>query len=120
MKFIKIPADQPIFNLAGDRVSDETGADAVATFRAFVLGRLADPKFGRSMVDVLAAFEIKCKLEESSDGILALEGEHYKLLLDVTEHPSQSHQYNTAFSHNLTPFMKAIKDAVDKRPEEPS
>ena len=89
MKYIEVPPDQPIFNLAGEAVSDELGNAAVANFRIFVLGRLADPKFGRSMADVLAACEIKSRLDEMEGGILALENEHHKLLLDVTEQPSE-------------------------------
>lgn len=115
MKYITVPGFVDIFNLTGDRVKDEKGADATMTFAQFVLGRLADPKFGKSMAAVMTAFEIKKQVDAPEDGVVALENEHHKALLDAVESPESA--YHPAFAQNLVPFMLAVKNATDKKPE---
>ncbi len=133
MKYITIPEPVELYRLTGEPVapdatppgddeSDGDDTDAVAQvgpakieFPYFVLGRLADPKFGASMPGVLAAVEIKSQLDDAN-GFLALENEHWARLKDATETPSPQVAYHPQIAHCLLPFMQAICNASDKKP----
>lgn len=86
-------------------------------FGAFILDRLLDPIFGKSMQSILSAIAIKEVVEDGPDetGALWFESADWKLLRQVTENPTNG--YNTAIAHNFIQFMKAIIEAEDGRPK---
>ncbi len=114
MKYITMPDPVSIRHFNGNAINDATGQPATVSFETFVIDRLIDPKFAIDMKAVLVAVEIKCRIQEAN-GVLALENAHWELLRDVTKEPTGG--YNGAVAHNIVPFMSAIVDADDKRPE---
>lgn len=108
---MKITIPQPItlLDLDGKIVFDEKGNPSVVSFRQFVTTvLLSDPKFGRTMADILSAVEIKNRLAEAVE-TLELDKEDWKKLLAVTEEPSVG--YNTVVATQLISFFLAIKNA---------
>ena len=115
MKYIPIPETIPLYNLTGERMKESDDTDAEVTFSNFVLGRLGDPRFSVDRRSVQMADEIIKKME-GANGMLELPHEHWKLLSEVTDKPSQQSVYHPAVSRNLLPFMNAICEAKDEPP----
>lgn len=113
MKYITMPDQVSIRRFSGESINDESGQPSRVNFGTFVLDRLEDPKFAVDMKTILAAVEIKCRVQEAN-GVLALEDAHWELLRDATKNPTGG--YNGVFAHNFVPFMSAIVDADDQGP----
>lgn len=116
MKYIEIPPPVTLERIDGLPIEGPTGKLQV-TFREFVEGRLRDHKWGKSADALMAAVEIRSLLHTAADGVLALETEHWKMLLDATNDPSPQQQYNPEIAHCLVKFIHAIRKAEDKLPD---
>jgi hypothetical protein len=100
-------------------------------FRQFVYGRVRDPAFGGderalNMDAVVAVSRVLSALDQSkTSGVLVLEDDHYKRLLQATKSPSKQLVCPTCGSRGgynadawtLLPFMEAIATAVSAQPE---
>lgn len=110
---IKIPRAVSLVGLNGlPVVMDEDGKQAVITFNLFVKGTLlVDPKFGRSMADILSAVEIKNQLDrlDSDAKELDLEYDDWDRLNKVAAEPSSG--YNPVVVMQISEFLTAIRDA---------
>jgi hypothetical protein len=117
MKYIIIPPHVPIEQLDGTPVKNGP-TQLKITFREFMIGRLADPKWGSSADHVLNAGEIRTQVRGMPDigGVLVLETEHWKQLLEVTNSPSPQVPYNPQIAHCLSTFIKAVQNAKDEKP----
>jgi hypothetical protein len=115
MKYIKVPEDVKLTTWSGEVMKDQSGEQAVITFKDFVVGRLMDPKFSKDMSTILRAVEIKGRLEKM-EKVLMLEDIDFELLADATRSPSPQYSYNPAISHCLVAYLKAITEASSVEP----
>lgn len=114
MKYIKlVPKEVELRNLAGGTVTVEDAS--TYSFKRFLLDRLGDPKFASDAKHVLASFDIKQAIDKAGT-VLALESEHYKLLREVVETPSQPFGHPSV-TFVFAPFIRAVLEkALDQEP----
>lgn len=109
MKTIKIPQPVTICDAAGNPVLDQAGNPVVITFKNFVSGTLlADPKYGKTLNDILSAVDVKTKLILAEDK-LELDDEHWDRLVAVMKEPSNPYMPHTVTQ--IVSFLLAIRDA---------
>ena len=109
---IKIPPAVALIGLNGLPIADPDGKQITITFEAFVKGTLlVDPKFGRSMADILSAVEIKNQLEKLNLDAeeLHLEYDDWERLQKIAMEPSSG--YNPLVVMQISEFLTAIRDA---------
>jgi len=115
MKYIVSVESVDLMALNGDPILDEHENQAKMTFKQFVLNRLTEPLFGKTYEDVLSATRVRQCLDEF-DGVLALETADWERLVKTVKAPEGA--YNPLVAFNLVPFMKAVMEASDTKPEE--
>ncbi len=110
MKTIKIPQPVKLSNSDDSPIKDDSGKELPEiTFQQFIKNTiLIDPKFGKSMADILTAVEIKNKLSTATD-TLELENVDYDRLVAVVSEPSSA--YNPVVVIQLVEFLLAVKNA---------
>ena len=106
---IKIPAPVTLtFNNSAVLGSDEQ--PVVISFKDFVNNTLLiDPKFGKSMADILSAVEIKNKLSQVTTEELELDHDDWDRLNKVAAEPTNG--YNPVVVVQIVDFLTAIRDA---------
>lgn len=110
MKTIKIPEPITLIQPDGSIALDDNKQPIVVTFKNFVLNTLlVDPKFGKTMADILSAVEIKQKLSLETEK-LELDNVDWEKLKTVAEEPSSG--YATHIVVQLVSFLLAIKNAT--------
>jgi hypothetical protein len=114
VRYIPIQPDIALTNIEGDPVNNEKGDQITISFKRFVLARLMNPQFTQTMDGVLVAVQIKQAVEAATD-VIEIETEDWKRLVEATKSPHGG--YNAQVAHCLAPFMKAITEASEKRPE---
>lgn len=114
MRYIQMQPDVMLHNIEGNALQDEKGDHVTISLKRFILGRLTDPSFAADMASVLSALQIR-EAVERADNVIEIETEDWKRLAAATKTPQGG--YNAAFAHCLVPFMKAITEASEKRPE---
>lgn len=116
MKYVKVLDDIKLVDLNDNEVAPE-GKQLEISFKDFVLGRLSDPKFAKSMDMVFSALQIKQSLKDLEGDVLVLDTSDWQNLLEVVKEPSPQATYHPLYAFNLVPFMKAIVEATDNKPE---
>lgn len=88
------------------------------TFGEFVLSRLLDPRFCKSMEAILLAVDVKQAVRDmEKTGWLALPRKHWEELAAATEKPDDRYPYPSGVAHCMAPHMLAlVKQAVDELP----
>jgi 4-aminobutyrate aminotransferase-like enzyme len=114
MKYMKDPGDvDEITAVTGEKVVNRRGEAVKGSFKVFILGRLTEQAFGTGMEAVLSAQKI-AKAAEEMNGILAIEDADYKNL----EASVKLGTYDPQTAINHIPYMKAVTEASDEKPEE--
>lgn len=109
MKTIIIPQPIAIYDLAGNPMLDQSGNPVVINFKTFVSSTLlVDPKYGKTLNDILSAVEVKTKLVLAEDK-LELDDEHWERLVTVLKDPSNPYLPHVVMQ--ILPFLLAIRDA---------
>ena len=109
MKTITVPETILLHDSNGLPVLDRDGNPVSVSFKQFVTGTLlVDPKFGKTMADILSAVEIKRKVADATDK-LELDNSDWEKLNAVAAEPSAG--YNPGVVVQLVSFLTAIKDA---------
>jgi hypothetical protein len=109
MKTITIPSDIIIFNLDGSVATDKEGVPVTISFKSFVNSTLLiDPKFGKSMADIMSAVEMKQRVNAATT-TLELDNADWERLNAVMNEPTSA--YNPVVVMQLYPFLTAIRDA---------
>lgn len=119
MMYIKFIPSYPMVNLLDEPMKDEKGNKVDNVQFEFLLGRLSDPAFSEGLEGYDAvAFVIevrdclkKQKATVEEKGYWELENEPAKKLKTAAMNPKN--KYNPMFSHNLMPFLNAIKNMAD-------
>lgn len=111
MKKITIPADVAVVDVNGKTMMDPDGKPLVVTFSEFINKTiLVDPKFGKSMADIMSAVEIKNKLTNVTVGSeVEFENSDYDRLKAIVEEPTNA--YNPVFVMQMISFLMAVKNA---------
>ncbi len=101
---------------------EQNGKPWEVTMEDFIHGRLVDKSVVSSTERLFASVDMRDALRElgaSTDAkYLALETKHWEYLRDATKDPHAETGYNHIIGHNLIPFMKAIINASDKKPDD--
>lgn len=109
MKTITIPSPVMLKNSDGLPSLDAEGRTVTITFQSFVINvLLTDPKFGKGMLDILSAVDIKQKLS-SATSELELDNADYDRLKTAAVEPTAP--YNPVVVIQLAEFLTAIRDA---------
>ena len=115
MKYVVSDESVVLKSLNGELVTLEGSEDpAEMTFKQFILSRLTDPSFGKTYEDVLSASRVRTCLDDF-DGVLPLETSDWERLERAVRNPEPA--YNTLIAFNLIPFMKAVLEASEVKPE---
>lgn len=118
MKYLALePALVKLTDLGGKPVVDEAGTTVDMSFKNFLLGRLADPRFIQDATHVFIAEAIKRRVEEAN-GVLELEDEQYRKLREVVEKPHTNLPYgHPQVVQSMAPFIRAVLEkALDVDP----
>lgn len=98
-------------------VDERTGQQQSRIALDFLLTRTGDPKFTAGL-DPDEAIELKLKARErlrreyqKADGLIVLEDDHAKRLVDAIRKPVNG--YNEELSHNFGPFIQIAKSVKD-------
>lgn len=119
MKYIDIPREDIVLvAITGERVVDSQKNPMKSSFEQFVRGRLTDPIFAKGMDTINSVVRITAALDKKQNNILPLETQDWDLLVQATKTPTNP--YDSRVGHCFLPFMKAITEAGDSPPEEPS
>lgn len=119
MKYIEIPREDIVLvAITGEKVVDPQQNPMKTNFEQFVRGRLTDPIFAAGMETINSVVRITQALDKKKNGILALETQDWDLLVQATKTPTNP--YDSRIGHCFLPFMKAITEAGENPPEEPS
>jgi hypothetical protein len=118
MKTIKRIPDVIATSLDGTVLPDDKGNSPVLlTQRAFLLNRLADPRFIEGLEGYEAAellYSTRKRIEEEfakRDGYVVLEDTQYKHILQAVLRPVVP--YNSNVAHCVVLFMREVKNAKD-------
>lgn len=115
MKYIKKVEDVTATDIQ-DKVVVDGEEPLKISLEGFILGRLSDPSFAKSMDKVLSAFQIKQALKESEgEDFVALETSDWENLVKVVKEPSEGAGYHPAIAVSLVPLMKAVTEATDTK-----
>jgi len=112
MKKITVPEPVFIVDHNNSQMLDQSGNPICITFYDFVRNTLlVDPKFGKTMADIMSAVDIKQKLSEKpEEKTIIIENADWERLNAVANEPSSG--YNPVIVVQLISFLKAIKDAA--------
>lgn len=109
MKKITIPSNVTIVDQTGKPALDQNSQPVSISFKDFVTNTLlVDPKFGKTMLDVFSAVEIKEKLQTAQETV-ELENADYERLLAVMTEPTNA--YNPVIVIQVVSFLRAIQEA---------
>ena len=115
MKYMEMLEDIEIIDINDNKIVNENGDAVTIGFKAFIVGRLTDPKFAADMNMVMSAFQIKEALNNAKNGTLELETSDWENLVSVVRNPSPQAGYNPLYAINLVPFMREIVNATNTK-----
>ena len=114
-RYIQVPADITLVDIAtGVTLMNAGSAPLTISFKSFICGTLLkDPKFGKTVSNVIAGAGIRAVLEAGGQ-VLKLDGDDYELLKSVLEAPETGYRAEVAIQ--IVPFFRAILDATTTDP----
>jgi hypothetical protein len=118
MKYIKSVSDQLLVNLQGVAIQDESKKTIELSFKSFLSNLLGDSKFAedkQGATKILFIVEVKTAIDKMdfSKNYIELENEHYKAIKGALD----SSEFNTNIALTIYPFIQAVLNAVDDKPE---
>lgn len=118
MRYIKVPNQVQLVNLATGEVLTENGAPSApfSMHRWLVVFVLSDQALGAGYKAMKACHELDKIFHPCSPGQwAAVEEEHWELLKKVVEHP-QGQLATPAVISQFLPFMEAVMSASPEKP----